>query len=366
MRIISGSKTEPKNKNQIRFIREDSVSPDWALAAGKHLFTSFQNSNVEVRPTLIISQINSPAIVIGQFQNSLKVLKDEAWDKYPVYRRITGGGAAFFNKGVVHIAFVVPDYQQFLGVSALKSIPKKLNNILLSTLREEGLSLSLQTADVLTKKGFKVGGIGFECQNSVAFFECWLGIEQSIDIPDNLYGYPKLSDDTYSWKSKSVAELVSDESLIPAWDSEFAHKVSFNMESPELEVDEVEWKWLDKERINGLRQKQWLQKASETLDDKFSISKLVEDYSGFIHAAVSVPDGNIIQKVKLFGDFQADADGIRELEEKLEWTSVKKRSIALIIDDVLVGSRNHIILGIKRLGSILEAIMDGVVKEKSK
>ena len=37
--------------------------------------------------------------------------------------------------------------------------------------------------------------------------------------------------------------------------------------------------------------------------------------------------------------------------------SVKRRPVALVIDDVL-GAPEHVIMGIRRLGSILEAILD--------
>ena len=68
--------------------------------------------------------------------------------------------------------------------------------------------------------------------------------------------------------------------------------------------------------------------------------------------------------VRIFGDFIADSPGITELEARLRWTEINKRNVALIIDEVL-GAPGHIILGLKRLGSVLEAIMGVLDREQS-
>ena len=117
----------------------------------------------------------------------------------------------------------------------------------------------------------------------------------------------------------------------------------------------MEWRLLDKERITGLLDRVDVPAESEL--EGYNVSRLIEDYIGFVQAACVTNEGGVLQEVRIFGDFLADATGIELLEEKLRWTPIKKRPIALTIDDIL-GSQDHVILGLKRLGSILEAIMD--------
>ena len=135
---------------------------------------------------------------------------------------------------------------------------------------------------------------------------------------------------------------------------------SFSSFAQKYEITSVEWNWLDKERINGLTDKISI-RYNEDEDSDLVFSRLVEDSVGFIQAGVSLSDDNLFNKVKIYGDFYADAEAIRQLEKKLKSTPAQKRSVALVIDGVL-GSSEHVIMGIKRLGSILEAIMDAVSK----
>jgi len=65
--------------------------------------------------------------------------------------------------------------------------------------------------------------------------------------------------------------------------------------------------------------------------------------------------------VSIGGDFVADSPGIALLENRLRFTDVNKRNIALIIDEVL-GAPEHFILGVKRLGTLLDAILDAAAR----
>ncbi|MBU1239969.1 hypothetical protein KJ865_09685, partial [Myxococcota bacterium] len=271
----------------------------------------------------------------------------------------SGGPAIFMDTGSVFMSLIIPNYQHHLKPQSIRNLPKNLNDIMLSALRAEGLSLSLAASDVLTKRGYEIGGLGFEINNNVAVWECWLGVNSAVALPQSLSNYPPLSDDAFNRNSEAISKIVDDETL-PEWGFSFVEMIPIKFKSEEVTAAEFQWRWLDRERINGLLDRVTVPREPELKG--FTLSRLIEDYIGFVQAACIINDAGIIQEVRIFGDFLADTDGIRLLEEKLRWSPLKKRPIALIIDDIL-GSQGHVILGLKRLGSILEAIMDAASRE---
>ncbi|MBN2722452.1 MAG: lipoate--protein ligase family protein [Deltaproteobacteria bacterium] len=360
MRIITGA-VEQENGYQINFLKEPETTLAEALAGELHLFTTFERGNSEFHPTLIINTISEPAILLGRYQNEASTLKEEAW-KYPVLRRLSGGQAVFMDKGSVFITFILPEYSKYLKAQTIRSVPKILNDIMLSAFRTEGLSLSLAAADVLTKRGYEVGGVGFEITEKTAVCECWLGMNSSLKLPEGTNAYPALSDEAFTRKPIAITEIL-DDSTFPQWDQTMAEIISLKMRWERYKVVESTWKWLDRERIAGLKSRVTIDKPTSE-NSELTFSRLIEDYIGFVQAAVSTTEGRMFQEVKIFGDFLADSAGIALLEEKLRWSPVKKRPIALIIDDIL-GNQGHVILGLKRLGTILEAIMDASGKEET-
>lgn len=360
MRVITGT-AEAENGYQINFLKINQTTLAEAIAGELHMFSSCERSPGDYHPTLIVNTISEPSIMLGRYQNESVCLKEEAW-KYPVVRRMSGGQTVFMDEGSVLISFIVPNWAKYLKAQNVRAAPKILNDIMLSAFRTEGLSLSLAAADVLTKRGYEVGGIGFEISDKVALCECWLGMRNSLKLPFGMSGYPDLSDEAFVRKPIPLAEIM-EESDFPQWDQTMAEIISLKMRWDRYQINETSWKWLDKERISGLIPRVAIT-SRPTVDKDLTYSRLIEDYIGFVQAGVNSSDGRMFQDVRIFGDFLADSAGIALLEEKLRWSPVKKRPVALTIDEIL-GSPNHVILGLKRLGSILEAIMDASGKEES-
>jgi len=359
VRIISGTAEVSAKQYSLNFIREREVSLTWTLAAEYHLFTTACRNTAEQNPTLLVATIDEPAIMLGRFQHAQSALKESAWEQYPVLRRLSGGPAIFMDRGSVFMSLIIPNFNHHLKPQTLRNLPKNLNDIMLSALRAEGLSLSLAASDVLTKRGYEIGGLGFEIHNDVAVWECWLGVNAPVALPLTLSNYPPLSEDAFNRNSEAITKIVEDLTL-PDWGLSFVEIIPYKFKSADMAAAEYDWRWLDRERINGLMDRVTVP-ALDPLTG-FSLSRVIEDYIGFVQAACITNEAGILQEVKVFGDFLADSDGIRDLEEKLRWSPVKKRPIALTIDDIL-GSQSHVILGLKRLGSILEAIMDAATRE---
>jgi Lipoyl protein ligase A/B catalytic domain len=361
VRLITGTAEQFEQQYSLNYIHEKNVSLQWALGSEYHLFSSFKRDGNSFNPTLLISTIDSPSVMVGRFQNPYASLTSQVWEKYPVLKRLSGGPSVFMGKGSLYMALLVPNYSKHLKGQSIRSVGKTMNDIMLSAFRKDGLSLSLASSSILTKKGFEIGGLGFEVSNDIAVWECWVGVSSPVKMPTELTNYPVISDDALVRESKALDEIV-DVDKLPAWGKSFVDFVPGKFESSGIIAEEFSWSWLDKERINGLLSKMEVSSHNKSADN-FVYSHLIEDYVGFVQAAIKTNDaGTIIESAKIFGDFLADSGGIELLQDKLQWTQVKKRTIALIIDDIL-GSQSHVIHGLKRLGSLLEAIMDAAGSE---
>jgi hypothetical protein len=301
--------------------------------------------------------MSEPAICLGRFQHPTEALNTTVGLPAPVVRRLTGGPAAWMGTESIYLALVIPNWPLWFPAGGLRAIPKLLNDMILSALRKDGFSLSMSAADSVTKRGFEVGRMGFDVVDSTAVLELELGTRESIALPAEHNGYPALSEDAFPRRSRTLAELLETREL-PAFPHTFAQAVGESLFREKFEVRESTFSWLEKTRIDGLKPR-FIE--AEVLPASIGPGPLMsrphEDYIGFVHAQVTFNAQMQFSSVRIFGDFIADSPGIAELEHRLRWTEINKRSVALIIDEVL-GAPGHIILGLKRLGSVLEAIMD--------
>lgn len=201
--------------------------------------------------------------------------------------------------------------------------------------------------------------MGFDILDSTALVELQLGMTESVALPEEHGGYPALSEDAFPRRTKHLTELLETREL-PAFPLSYATNVAEALFREKFEVRQSAVSWLERTRIDGLRPRfveAEAAPASPAATGPELMSRPHEDYIGFVHAAVTFNPQMQFSSVRIYGDFLADSAGIAELEHRLRWTEVSRRNIAQIIDEVL-GAPGHIILGLKRLGSVLEAIMD--------
>jgi hypothetical protein len=128
----------------------------------------------------------------------------------------------------------------------------------------------------------------------------------------------------------------------------------------DLELTPREFSPLEQERIKSLAHRVEVPLTPPKPPPQYLkpwCSRPIEEAIGYVEANVRLTQGRFLRDVSIYGDFMADSGGMEELEDRLKMVPVKRRPVALVIDDVL-GAPEHVIMGIRRLGSILEAILD--------
>ena len=328
-----------------------------AVATTAHIVSAMSRPSEKAFPTLSVFTMSEPAISLGRFQHPSVALNLTAGLPAPVVRRLTGGPTSWMGAESVYLSLVIPNWPLWLQVAGIRNVPKLLNDMILGALRKDGFSLSMSAADSVTKRGFEVGRMGFDILDTTAVLELQLGARETVALAPEYNGYPALSEDAFLRRSRFLADLLETREL-PSFPHSYAHSVGEALFREKFEVRDASFSWLEKTRIDGLKSR-YLE--AEVLPASTSPEPLMsrphEDYIGFVHAQVTFNAQMQFSAVRIFGDFIADSPGITELEARLRWTEINKRNVALIIDEVL-GAPGHIILGLKRLGSVLEAIMD--------
>ncbi len=106
----------------------------------------------EGRPCFLLWQ-NSPAVIIGRFQNSRAEVNLEELKKRNIelVRRMTGGGAVYHDLGNINFSFILPQLPQ-----------QKINNLdilqpLIDVLKKMGVPAEMEGRNDLSIKGEQSG-----------------------------------------------------------------------------------------------------------------------------------------------------------------------------------------------------------------
>lgn len=363
MRVLFNADYPLSGDRVLLYYPPTEATLDEAVATVSHLVTAAARPSEKAHPTLAVFRMKEPAISLGRFQNAHVALNTAAGLPAPVVRRLTGGPAAWMGAGSVYLALVIPNWPLWLPAATVRGLPKLVQDMVLGALRKDGFSLSMSAADSVTKRGFEVGRMGFDVLDHTIIVELQLGMTEAVTLPEEHAGYPALSEDAFPRRTKHLAELLETREL-PAFPLSYATSVAEALFRENFEVRESAFSWLERTRVEGLRPRfveAEAAPASPATSGPELSSRPHEDYIGFVHATVTFNAQMQFTSVRIFGDFLADSPGIAELEHRLRFTEVSRRNIAQIIDEVL-GAPHHVILGLKRLGSVLEALMDAAAR----
>ncbi len=342
----------------------DDFSAEESLGATYYMIEAMKRGRTQGNPWLYISRPVLSGLTLGRFQNSSSATNLEEANKreIPILRRLTGGTAFLLGEGFVHIAIAV-----FMDKQPLESEPRqflqKYGAILVKALTSLGLKARYLGRDVISIGELPAALLSFDIdENNIALLESIISVEKP-GIPDeSLDGYPAPVRESPARDSHTNLKKENQELTYERIVSAVKNSVKDAMK---LDIEQRRITPLERERIRSLLKKVRITKPAETQSTPFYAKKWnsrpIEESIGYVEASVAVTQGRFLKDVNIYGDFMADSAGIRILEEKLRMCPIKRRQIALTIDDVL-GAPEHVILGIRRLGSILEAIMDAAKK----
>jgi lipoate-protein ligase A len=342
---------------------ENDLAPAESLGATRYMMEAVARGRTEQAPWLLLSFPTDAALTLGRYQNELNTVSMEPCNEkeLPVLRRLSGGTTALVGTGLLHAALAIHS-ENFPLECEPRQFLQKYGAVLIRALVELGFRARYHGRDLISIQERPVGLISFEIDNTgTALLESVLAVEKPFRPETALVGYPQPAredppTDTYATLQSEKGELTGEQV------AEAVQKAASEITG--FEPEQRNFTALERERIRSLLHKVEVPEPAAAPVPSYMkswSSKLVEESIGVVEATVRVTQGRFIKEVNIHGDFMSDSPGVEELEQRLRMCPIKRRQVALIIDDVL-GAPEHVILGIRRLGSILEAIMDAAKK----
>ncbi len=357
MRVIHNQDT-PQTADRLLLFHPPVDAPlDMAVASARHAFSSLNRIQEPDRPRLLVFRMSEPAISLGVFQDPQTALDSSASFQVPVVQRLSGGPATWMGAGSYYVVLVLPNWPALFNHVETPKLTKNLMEIFISAMRKINLSLTMSPCEAIIKKGLEVGRITFNLHRKNLLMEFSLGIREPLALAPGLNGYPSLSTEACVRKPGCLQDIPEIREM-PVFGESFARAMAEILFHDRHRFQESEFSWLEKTRIENLRSRTQVPVTPESLPvpDVLS-SRPFEDHIGFVHARVTLSPAFQLNSVRFFGDFIADSGGILELEKRLRHCELQRHAIAKTIDDVL-GSPEHIVFGLKRLATFLDAILD--------
>lgn len=337
-------------------ITETDVSPANSLAASAYLLEAVAKGRTQGNPVLRIARPSGEALVLGRFQRARSALRlDRVADRsLTVLRRLSGGTSVRLAEGCLHVSLALPDRNDPIPCEPRQFLQRYGAGIV-RALSARSAKARYYGKDLLSIEDRPVGVLSFELHpEGAALLEAILGVETAWRPPEELVGYPgRTKGEAGGAITRLDRELDSVEDLPKMIQESFGDLLG-------LSVDPHDFNPLEAERIRSLEHRVVVDTQEEpprALYLRRYDSKPVEEAIGFVEASVRLTQGRFLRQALIQGDFMADSGSIEALQERLKMVPVKRRPVALVIDDVL-GAPDHVIMGIRRLGSILEAVLD--------
>ncbi len=341
----------------------DDLSVRASQAALRYLADAQAKGRSGGRPWLFVSRPTDRAVLLGRFQSVRSVSLAACRDRdLAVLRRVTGGSLVVAGPGTVHFGLVFP-YDQGPLEANVRQILQKYGVVVTSFVAAAAGRARYYGRELVSVDEVPVALCSFELdEHGVATIEGLVGVAESIWPDPELRGpdRTKRRDERVRPLSAEVPDLTVDQ-VLDTGPEAVAKALG-------LESRPRDFLPLELERIRLLERRVGVSESEEDLGPTFGKrwrSQPVAEVIGYVEAIVGVAQGRFLTDVRIFGDFLADSPGIRALEERLRMCPVERRQVAVTIDEVL-GAPNHVILGIRRLGSILEAILDAAGKAVAK
>jgi len=344
---------------QLLFVQETGTSPGHCLASTAYMMEAVGKGRTQGAPFLKLSLPAGEAVVLGRYQNAETSVHRRvcAARELPLLRRLSGGTTALLGADRLYLALVLPDRASPLECEPRQFL-QRYGAGLIRGLVQAGLKARYFGKDLVSVEDRPLGVMSFElAPDGTALLEAIVGLRRPWCPDKELSAYPPRSkDDSATGGPTLVAEELSDlknDRLVEGIQEAV-------LDLLDLQLEPREFSPLEQERIRSLAHRVEVPtEPSEPLPQylKPLTSRPIEEAIGFVEATVRLTQGRFLRDVSIYGDFMADSGGMEELEDRLKMVPVKRRPVALVIDDVL-GAPEHVIMGIRRLGSILEAILD--------
>ncbi|MFH2010757.1 MAG: hypothetical protein ABI333_29420 [bacterium] len=344
---------------RLLFVQETGISPRQCLASTAFMMEAVGKGRTQGAPFLKLSLPEGEAVVLGRYQKAGSAVRRDVCKSrnLTLLRRLTGGTTALLGKDRLHLSLVLPDRASPLECEPRQFL-QRYGAGLIRGLVQAGLKARYFGKDLVSVEDRPLGLMSFEiAPDGTALLEAIVGLRQPWWPDTELSGYPPRSKDD---SAVAAPTLIGDELTELNDDRLIAGLQEAVVDLLDLEVERREFSALEAERIKSLSHRVEVPEDPAEPTPQYLkpwSSRPIEEAIGFVEATVRLTQGRFLRDVGIHGDFMADSGGMDELQDRLKMVPVKRRPVALVIDDVL-GAPEHVIMGIRRLGSILEAILD--------
>ncbi len=351
-------------QNTLLVTTTTDLSAERSLGATAYMMEALAKGRTHGSPWLLLSRPTTSAVVLGRYQ-SIRSVNYQACRSagLSVLRRLTGGTTLYLGPGTLHYALAFS-----LQNGPIDCRPRQILQKYGATVTAMLTALKLRGRyfgkDLVSSGDQPVGLLSFELDAAgVGLIESVIGVERVVRPSGEVLGQGD-----YAVNDEDVLGTLL--GLRPDLDSAEVTSAAFKAASGLFgaRLQERSFLPLECERIKMLVRRARVSESDEM--DGRSYGKRwrsgpVPESIGVVEATVGVTQGRFLTDVTIQGDFMADSPSVAQLQQRLRMCPVERRQVALIIDEVF-GAPNHVILGIRRLGSILDAILDAAGKGVAK
>jgi lipoate---protein ligase len=281
------------------------------------------------------------AVLVGYHQDINQEIRLEYVSKrgIEINRRITGGGAIFFDQGSMGWEIVA-------SKSAVSSTrPEELFELMckgvVNALNSLGVAAEFRPKNDIEVGGKKISGTGGTERGSAFLFQGTLLLDFDVEAMVRALKIPieKLKDkelesakDRVTWVKRELGYLPKYEELREALKTGFETTLGIRLKEGELSSAEAD---LLKKKLPEFQSEDWIYLDRRPLEEAAVLRTLGKLPGGLVRISLSVDRRvNLIKSILIAGDFFVfPARGILDLEAALKFTPCTEQSIRKIVNE---------------------------------
>jgi hypothetical protein len=312
------------------------------------------------RPICLLAPLAGDAILLGRDQCAPTVL-GAAPPPLPVARRATGGRALRAGQGAFALLIVQPHSGALLPdgrpVPASKIVNRAVRP-LLGALASLGVSAGYFGRDFVSVGGRPVAHVSWDARRAgPALFEAIVGVERPVLFADAYPGAPAAPAGEAPWAAlaevaPTVPRLPASDALCAALRRGFEVRLGTAPGEPQPAPEPAvpSWPGVDEElppRASSLREVPIGRVHARVEIDELAPRRL------------ALPEGTrVLARARLLGDFQADAESMSDLHERLRGCPATLLEVGGHIDRLFSPGSAGTLVGVRSLRPLADSILE--------
>ena len=324
---------------QWRFIDTGYLSAAENMALDEVLLVS--RSRDLILNTIRLLWFDPTAVLVGYHQDIEQEIRLEYVlpRKIDINRRITGGGAIFFDR--YSMGWEVIASKASIASGSPEQMFELMCSGVVTALNSLGVPAEFRPQNDIEVSGKKISGTGGTERGSAFLFQGTLLLDFDVDTMVRSLKIPieKLKDkelesakDRVTWVKRELGRLPSYEELIAALMAGFEKALGIRLTQDRLSAAETE---LLKEKLPEFQSDDWIYLDRRPLDEAVVVRTLGKTPGGIVRISAAIDRSvNIIKSILINGDFFVfPSRGILDLEAALKFSSCKEESIRKRVAD---------------------------------